>query len=385
MSFLFAALLSSMPVMAGGVLFSPDSSLIDSDAAPQIKQIRAVLIREGEGSVVAMQAQVEGSGPVAAWVLPVHGGHVGTVKGIGDSHLERLLLATDPYYEGTIGCVGTGCSSSAADSGASALVDIREFGSRYQPAQVGVFDSNNLQPMLDELAYEGFVIDDKIRLQLADYAGQGWSFAVMRLQSTSTEEDATPLFAIRSQSADLVLPLALSHSTAVTEPLQVTALIIDEARRDPEVMQATGVTLGQPLFDPVLTPEFYEARVRVAMEEAGGQAWVLEYAGPLFGLADRLAAHESFDAGDPGKLLERMATKGLLENGTMDGRWITRWRTFLTRDQLVDERFVPVANSAYEVRILSSEYLSDSQRGGLPLVLLLPFCGFGWSLRRRRG
>ena len=381
------------PAQASGTLLTPDSSFLGGAEAPAISQIRAVLVREGEGSVVAVQAQVRGTGPQVAWVVPVPGGHVGEPRGLGDGHLEALLAATDPYYATSAGCgSGSGCSANIGgddtglgDTGATGLLPVRSFGSRYQPGQVGLFGAAELAALLGELAFEGFVVDAQVQQTLESYAAQGWSFAVLRLQQTEDESDATPLFAIRSQSAELVLPMAVSQASAAEDSLQVTVLVIGEERIEPTQLPATTIRLGAPLYQPRFTPEFYNARVDVAIEEAGGQAWVLEYAGPMNVLQSRLEDLEPGNEGDTSKLLERMAKKELLADGTLDGRWITRWRTYLDGDELLDEIFVETAGPAYEVSIRSDEYLSGEEGALWPVALLFPLAALGWGAGRRRG
>lgn len=390
------ALLVPLTASAGGVLLSPQQSLTGYAEAPEISQVRAVVVEDAGGAVIAMQAQVAADGPRLAWIVPIPGGHQGEPRGIGDTHLEAVLSATDPYYSRTAGC-GTGCSASVAsgDSGdtggagagnqSEGLLEVRTFGDRYDRGQVSMFPADRLAGMVAELLYEGFVIDDAVQKSLEDYAAQGWSFAALRLSSAATDTNATPLFAVRSASTGLVLPLAVSAASAARVPLEVTVLAIGESRIEPTVLPATQVRLGAPLYTPADTPVFYNARVDVAIEEAGGQAWVIEYAGPLSRLQDRVALLGGLEDPDTTKLLERMAKKGLLDDGAPGTRWVTRWRTFLDGDELVDEVFVPTAGPAYEVTIDASDYLGGTASGWLPFGLLLPLAGLGWGLGRRRG
>jgi hypothetical protein len=388
---LSVGLLGSGPARAGGALLVPDASLIGADEAPEISQIRAVLVRDGEGSVLAVQAQLRGRGPRVAWIVPVPSGHVGQPRGLGDGNLEALLDATDPYYATTTAGCGSGCSenissdSGFGDTGVGGSLDVRTFGDRYQRGQVGIFPAEQLATLVDELSFEGFVVEEKVLQALTAQAAQGWSFAVLRLQQTESDSDATPLFAIRSAGTELVLPMAVSQVNAAATPIQVTVLAMGSERIEPSQLPATTVRLGAPLYEPRFTPTFYNSRVDVAIEEAGGKAWVLEYAGPMSNLQARLEELDPLTSGDTSKLLKRMGVKELLSDDGLNSRWVTRWRTFLDGDELVDETFVEAAGPAYEVTISSDEYLGSSEGSLWPALLLWPLAMLGWGVGRRRG
>ena len=378
-----ALLAQARPAAATGLLLSPAGGLADDSApaAPAIAQARALLIEDGDGAVMVLQGQLEDGAAEGAWLVPLPGGPVGSSVAFVDDGLETLLSLTDPLFRfsaGGSGCLaGSGCSQVVRASGDPA--EVREFGDTTRRGQTSVFPAGAADALLSELAWEGYALPDAAAAQVRDLAAQGWGFAVVRLRTRDdggfSPVDATPLVALRTAEPVLTMPMALTRHSSAAE-LHAIVLTVADERRDPTVLGATEVRLGDPLYAPREAPVFYQARLRVALDEAPGPAWVLEYANTLDAVTRRAEEIGALD--DPLLLLDRLAARGVLQAPQASTRWISRWRTYLPPDQLQDEVFTPSARGAYAIELGPEGWVA----GAWLLVLPLGAWGLG---RRRQG
>ena len=379
-------LLGSMPALAIGIFGPSDSDLSDFAA-------RALMIQDGDSIVVAVQIDPEAAEGVTHWIVPVPGKIEGEPKKLGDDEFESFLAASDPMYFMPLtdypGC-SAGCVSGVADTGELAEVRVFDTDAKANGSSIIIRESADMHVLIGEsqdldipLGEEGFGM-------LSNYGAEGWSALLIDLNNGVSWDKSTPLIAYRYNDPQrrMVLPMALTAGIVETE-LQTLVTVVADGRMDPAETPGVEPRLGLPAYRPEMTRKFYNARLRVAIEEAGGHAWVVEYANTLEALKGRRAQMESVDtedliyAGlpeDPSEIFDLLKEKGLLGENFGKDAFVTRWRTYIGADDLRDEPFkVSTSNETYEVFI-------DAHRSRAPSkgAMAFPLLAMGWLLRRRR-
>lgn len=379
---LTAAFLSSS-AHAAGALVQGDGSFVGgpTDDA-DIASVRALLFQQGDEVTAIVQAAVADDQAIgSAWILPVPGPILGEPVAADPAILDELLRVSDPIYEPLAGCTG-GCASAVGETGS--LADVRFFDESKASATWTRFGSGAVDAAIDSLESSGFTVPTGVVDGMQAHAGDGGGFVVMWFTGDRIGS-ASPALVVRYQATDLVLPQALTASTAADE-VQSAVLTITSGPTGPEGVTRTTPELGLPLYEPNRTPTFYQARVRVALEKAGGDAWVLEYSNSLDSLEARrqLLIDESilWEEGSkvPWSGLNALVNRGMLDNFAPAEVWITRWRTFQKSADLRDQRFIPDSSvPTYEVYVTSDQFGAATS-----WVWTVPFLMGGWALRRRR-
>lgn len=400
MTLLFAWL--SAPALAAGAFLSPAAGGLFADdeaGLRDLRQVRALVVQDSDAHVMLIQGSAEALAGGMAWLVPLPVAPDRPPLQAPTEGIEQLLLATDPMGPALPGCgaCGGGCAegSSAATFDSGELVDVRSFGGVVAAGNRAWFGADQAEAMLAELEYNGLAVEPGVEAAVLAYAAQGWGTLVVQLQvEVEAEAQATPVVALRVPSGAPTLPMLLS-ARSVTDELQAVVLTVGPGPFAPTEVAHTLPRLGKPLYGVGWTPVFYEARVRVAIEEAGGGAWVLEYSGAGPDLAERydkladapaLQLDLSADTGGGSDtalfgLFDQLIEAELL-SADFDARaaHYTRWRTFLRPEHLRDQAFAPDSSvPPFEVTLTSSAY--DAK---LELLLWPALVGLGALQRRRR-
>lgn len=396
-------LLGGAPAWAAGAFVSPTGGLFADDAGGvrDLRQVRALIVEDGDAHVMLVQGAAESLSGGVAWLVPLPVAPESPPLQAPTEGLDTLLAATDPLYPSLSSCGGcSDCdglqSADAQDSGE--LVDVSTFGDVVAAGNRAWFGPESAEAMLAELDYNGLQVDAGVEAAILAYAAKGWGTLVVQLsEDADAGANSTPVVALRVPSGAPTLPMLLS-ARSVSDELEAVVLTVGLGPFGPTEVPQTQPVLGKPLYAVSYTPTFYEARLRVAVQEAGGGAWALEYSGAGPSLLERYGSIDASSGGAGGLslasdtseaptaeeelfgLFDELVEAGLLTEGfTAKGAHFTRWRTFLKPEDLRDQAFAPdPAVPTFEVTLSSSSY--DAR---LELLLWPALLGVG-ALRRRR-
>ncbi|MBL8618143.1 MAG: DUF2330 domain-containing protein [Deltaproteobacteria bacterium] len=390
-----AALLAPLLIgaaAASGAFIWPEGGLFaeGGDGVDGISAVRALIVEDGDEHVIVLQVSAEAVGGGAAWLVPLPGAPTRAPASIDPAGLEPLLRATDPLFPVDPGCGGCkgGCDQTRTfDSGA--LIDVRTFGAQTAAGNRAWFGPTHTEALLDELRWNGMTVDPPLEAALMAYSAEGWGTLVVQLDGNAWDSTATPMVAIRVAGSEPVLPMLLTARTAA-ETVHAIVVTAGPTPTRPAGAETTTPLLGEALYTLEWTPVFYEARVKVAIKEAGGVAWVLEYSGDGAALIERqggrgdeglvLFGEDTAEVADaPFLILDDLALRGLLPDD-LDPATLhfTRWRSYLPVSALTDQGFSRAPGlEDYEVTFSNEDYNGKLQ-------LLWPALVGVAALRRRR-
>ena len=167
----------------------------------------------------------------------------------------------------------------------------------------------------------------------------------------------------------------------VDEEMQAVVVLVGDHRMDPASSKGVKAELGTPMYESRRTRKFYNARFRVAIEDAGGHAWVLEYANTLEKLKGRVLDFNQLEPPtDVDKVFDELQDIEVLSDDFgWEQPYITRWRSFIDASYLADETFERASSdTTYEIS-LDEEDFRYVRSGTLAPLLVL-----GLWFRRRR-
>jgi len=372
------------PAHSAGALVEGDGSFLGGPTEEaHIASVRALLFKQGDEVTAVVQSAVDfGQTIGSAWILPVKGDILMEPITASPVLLDELLRVSDPIYEVSIDGCSTGCSSTVGDTGL--LANVRFFDETKASATWTRFGPGAVDAAVTSLQTSGFAVSDDLADDMRSFGASGGSFVVVWFTGEALGS-ASPAVAVRYDSSELMLPQALTRHSAANE-VQTVVLTLSNTPTSPRDSEWTTPVLGLPLYPSHRTPEFYQGRVRVAIEEAGGDAWVLEYSDTLDSLEDRQAMLDDEDevlwdaeSSVPWAGLRALKKKGVLDDFQPADTWITRWRTIRSTDLLRDQAFDPdEAVPRYEVFVPADQY------GAAAWLWAAPFALVGWAWRRRR-
>lgn len=277
------------------------------NAAQPVNQAaeRIIFARGDDGEVTAL-IQIQYSGPSEnfAWMLPVQG--VPEIGVSSNSAFDRLQAATNPLYQLNTTVEGT-CSDDSffrgggpvASPGGAADAGAFEDGMRppvsvLDAGTVGPYDFViiNVDPSLEDLAAEAIAwlrenhydVDEFGADMLEIYLEQGMNLLAFRLTKGA---DAGSIRPVRL-SFGTGLPSIPIRPTAVaaTDDMGVMVWVLGEHRAIPANYR--DLELNEALINWINPNANYNDVVTQAANEAGGQGFVTEMAGPAAPLADAI-------------------------------------------------------------------------------------------------
>jgi hypothetical protein len=366
--------LASLPAWAIGA-FGPTKNVFEQTAA------RSLLIRDGASTLAAIQLDPKSDSDVCTWIVPIPGELEGPIHQLDDESFESLLAATDPTYlagaESPL--FGCGCTEGISDTGEASAVQQFDKQMVVQALETHVYVGSEMTELLADIEASGMSLSADRERTLRDYGDMDWTVALVRMNVSGNWNQASPLLVYRYSGDEVVVPMALS-SHNVEDEMQVVTLLVSNHRMDPVTTKGVKPKLGTPMYASASTRRFYNARFHVAIQEAGGHAWVLEYAN-TFGRLDRRVEEfkQIAPPTDVFAVFRELAEINMLGPTFADEEmFITRWRSFIDVDHLADESFAPASvDATYEISLDESDF--RFVRGGL----FLPFLAMGWWMRRR--
>ena len=246
-----------------------------------------ILFIQGEGTVTThVQIQYSGTAADFAWILPLP-----AVPELAVSHNQiftQLQSATQPDFQLNFVDEG-GCYDSyfydLIFGGCSACADVGNYGppgvevvaqEQVGPYDTAVVSSEDAQAIVDWLVDNGYQLGDLGVELLTPYVEEGFYFLALKLSPDRDVGDLQPIAVTYTADAPGI-PIRLT--AVATEPdLGVLAYILGEHRAVPTNYRH--VQINEALIDWFNSGFNYQQVVTQAANEAGGQAFATDYAGP---------------------------------------------------------------------------------------------------------
>jgi hypothetical protein len=243
-----------------------------------------------------IQIQYMGDAENFAWIIPVT--QVPEVLVGNQALFDNLLAATVPTFtltnvtqpcdDGPVGLcaerlespneidaaddeVGDFGDDIGEDTGGVEILD-RGFAGAFEYV---VLTGSTVQEVVDWLDMAGYAQDDDAPPILQEYLDEDFVFVAVKLRGGADVDEIHPL-AIRYPGIEPCIPIKLTRIAAVDD-MAIRAFFLGSSRAVPT--NWPHVVLNPVAFDWANTGSNYQAVVSLAIDEAGGRAFVTEYAG----------------------------------------------------------------------------------------------------------
>ncbi len=283
-----------------------------------------------------IQIQYEGDAERFAWIIPVQS--VPEVLVGNQALFDNLLAATVPIFNITTNfqscpdspsvgfCafaddagginsfadggdeVGEGLTG-GGDSGGPEILD-RGFAGAFEYV---VLTGDTVQEIVDWLDMAGYAQDADAPPILQEYLDDDFVFVAVKLRAGAGVDEIHPL-AIRYPGVEPCIPIKLTRIAAVDD-MAIRAFFLGEKRAAPQ--NWPHVVVNPVRFDWVLNPAVnYREIISLALDEAGGRAFITEYAGTdnivsTAGVDSPAWDPSAFEAIDPVLVVDELTSQGL--------------------------------------------------------------------------
>jgi hypothetical protein len=281
-----------------------------------------------------IQIQYEGDAEKFAWLIPVTA--VPEVIVGSQALFDNMLQATVPTFTINTTTIGD-CSSSGFGCGGFADSLAGEFGNgSFSTAgsdggdetggpdildrgfagafQYVTLTGDNVQEIVDWLDMNGYAQDPDAPPILEEYLEEDFVFVAVKLRGGANVSEIHPL-AIRYAGIEPCIPIRLTRIAAVDD-MKIRAFFLGEDRVAPT--NWPHVEINHSRYDWVNGPSVnYDAVVSLAIDEAGGRAFMTEYAGTdaivsSSGVFDPLWNAAAFEGIEPVGVVDELTNQGLL-------------------------------------------------------------------------
>ena len=248
-----------------------------------------ILFIQGEGTVTThVQIQYSGTAADFAWILPVP-----AVPELAVSHnqiFNWLQSATQPVFQLNFvdegGCYNPYLHDLIFPGNCSACVQTGTYGpppsvelvaqEEIGPYDTAVISSDDAQAIVDWLVDNGYQLGELGVALLTPYVEEGFYFLALKLAPDRDVGDLQPIALTYAADAPGI-PIRLT--AVATEPdLGVFTYVLGEHRAVPTNYRH--VQINEALINWFVNGSNYPEIVTQAANEAGGQAFVTDYAGP---------------------------------------------------------------------------------------------------------
>lgn len=303
-AFLLGSIAQPMPARACGGLFCSAAAPVNQAAE------RIIFSKNADQTVTAVvQIQYEGPSEEFAWVLPVPG--IPEVKVSSDLAFARLQQASNPQYTFTTEVQGR-CKQARGDSASSGAPggNFNDSGSGgtggnggvnvLASGTVGPYDYVVIEPEVSSekigdvavewLTLEGYDVvppggdPDDIAILLGEYLQDAMNLLAFRLTKGNDTGTIRPVW-ITYESDQPMIPIRPT-AVAANDDMGVLVWVLGESRAVP--VNYKGLELNQALINWLNGAANYNQVVIAAANEAGGQGFVSERAGPSTDYEDLL-------------------------------------------------------------------------------------------------
>jgi hypothetical protein len=314
-----AAALATLPSPAaracGGFFCGPPPNQFDFPVAQTAENVLFAMDRDASGKFrLEAHVQIFYTGPADrfSWVVPVDSAP--TIDVGSDAVFSALLNATQPRFQlrwQTVGTcksdgrgfpsgaapsapgasAGTGGSTGSADPNSGVSVSFRGDVGPYDAAVIKSTNLDDPQPLLDWLASNGYLVTPEGSRLIAEYVKEDKHFVAIRLLSEKGVNEIQPLV-MRFVGPGPCVPLKLTSVAAIRD-LKVNLWVLADQRVVPDNFYE--IVINEARIDWFQAGSNYEDLVKAAADEAGGNAFTTEYAGPTAMLARTLYQPGSYD------------------------------------------------------------------------------------------
>ena len=285
-----------------------------------------------------IQIEYEGDAERFAWIVPVTA--VPEVLVGSQALFDNLLAATVPTFTtntrtigdcsgGSVGFCFAASDAGAFNEGAFTSGGFGDTGGAESDGQggpeildrglAGAFEyvtltGDSIEEITDWLDLAGYAQDEDAPPILDEYLQEGFVFVAIKLQSGADVDEIHPL-AIRYPGTEPCIPIRLTRIAAVDD-MAIRAFFLGDERVAPS--NWPHVELNHSRFDWVNGPSVnYNEVVSLAIDEAGGRAFVSEYAGTSAIVSSSGISNSSWDAAafegiEPSAVVERLTSQGLV-------------------------------------------------------------------------
>ena len=238
-----------------------------------------ILFVQGEGTVTThVQLLYSGEASDFAWILPLP-----SVPELAVSHNDiftRLQWATQPFFQ--LNFQEDDCGFPIMVLRAAVPTDLAEEGvevvlqEQVGPYDTAVITSEDPQAIVDWLGDNGYQLGDLGVSLLTPYVDDDFYFLALKLAAESEVGDLQPI-AMTYAAERPGIPIRLT-AVATVPDLGVRAWVLADQRAIPQ--NYLHVQINEALIDWWSGGFNYPDVVTQAADEAGGQAFVTDYAGP---------------------------------------------------------------------------------------------------------
>ncbi len=264
---------------------------------------RILFATDGENVTAHVQIQYQGAAKDFSWILPTP---TEPTLGVGSEALFNVLRgATQPTFRvnidktegkcadfgmGRATATGAAAPSAAAEDSGVAVISQEQVG----PFETAVLQANDTAKLKEWLTTNGYTVPAALDPLLDPYVAGKYYFIALKLQKDREAGDLQPIV-FNYKSTKPGIPIRLT-GVAATPDMGVYVWVLGKTRSVPENYRHAEI--NEARIDWPSGGQNYPAVVTEAMNEAGGQAFVTDYAGKSSGV--------QLDAIDP-KALEAFA------------------------------------------------------------------------------
>ncbi len=316
-----AVALVATPAFACGGFFC-------NTGAPVNQTGEQILFAVEDGQVEAIVGvQYAGPSEEFAWIVPTPSRpEVDVSSNIIFSRLDQLLRAqfyAQWFYDGDCGwdfaaedgaAAGGGPPSPSPDADGRGVTVVEQ--SQVGPYDYAVLQATSVEPLFEWLRTNDYDLPPVIEPFVEPYVlmEDDVHFVAFKLSKDSDDGDIAPIV-LRYESDEPMIPIQLT-AVATVPDMGVTVHLVGPHRAVPE--NFLHVTVNEARIDWLNNGSNYNALVTAAMDEAGGQGFATEFAGPSSGLADAFWREGAFDAARLEGITDPIAFWGVLQEMLMN-------------------------------------------------------------------
>ncbi len=311
------------------------------------------------------QIEYAGNPDDFVWVLPIQGEVL--VEVADNAFFEALSQVSQVNLTGTFPPLRTFCPdpcggfagspSAAADAGFAGDAAVTVYGEAvvgpYETATIGSDDPTALITWLQD---HGYAVPDATLPMIAYYVEQGLNFAVLRLSPNAGVNQMQPV-RVTTPGMMPVFPLRMVGA-GVQDSVGLDLYIIGEGRYGASNFDVREIDQSRLAYDWDTRSFNYLDVFAQTLEDAGGRAWITEYAQPDAQWSYQVSSYQSY--GDDGEISYAMADYAIAVEG-LSAPYLTRLRTDLA-PAFLDEDLILEASTGGDV----SNYINVSRELNRP-------------------
>ncbi len=293
---------------------------------------RILFATNADGSVTMVtQISYMGKDDDFAWILPLPDVPVeGSLATFPQAALVSLDANTGPQIQPPYDCFFADAgaappSAGGTTPGGGVTVHLR---AEVGPYDVVVVESTDPSQLVTWLRDNSYRVTDAMVPYIEQYTADGMKFLALKLRPDASVSDIAP-FEMTLPGGAPGVPLRMTAIAAEPE-MGVVVFVLGDQRYQPANWPELTIDPADIVFDYYDYRSNWTSLVARAVDEAGGQGFVTEMAGPTAPLADLARATTP---SDPDQLAAREALLALLDTHP----YITRMYTRLSAEEMVSD------------------------------------------------